>query len=84
MNDQVLYFSHEDKRYRFKVIGDLVYVERHATMAARSLSNEAFSLETFPVLNYPYWNMEQMIRLIAWYEAGIGDLQLPLETQSGK
>lgn len=68
-----LYYCTEEKRYRFKVDGPLVFIERQASGAYKALTQEFYPLDSFPVLNDRYWNEDQLNRLIAWYEADIWD-----------
>lgn len=73
MNDQTLYYSYDDKNYRFKIADQTVYIERHCSFSYKALSQESYPFEVFPVKDDRYWAVEELNRLIAWYEADLGD-----------
>ncbi len=74
MNERVLYYTHEEKRYRFKVADTSVFLERQPSPGYGALSQETFSLDTFPVLNELYWDETELKRLIQWYEVDMGEI----------
>lgn len=74
MNERVLYYTHEERRYRFKVADTSVSIERQAGPGYGALAQETFSLDTFPVLNELYWDEIMLKRLIHWYEADMGTI----------
>ena len=72
MIERILYYNHEDRRYRIKVRNDMVYIERQASAAAPAKSADCIGLECYPVLEEHYWVSHEIERLIFFHEADYG------------